>query len=317
MRRNEDRNDLTALPHALAERLALILGDEYAEYQRRLDAPPRACLRVNALKATAGEVRELVMGQGLAFEPVPWCPTGFWIGDSEHGLGDSAAHFQGLFYLEDAASLLPPEALAPEPGETVLDAAAAPGGKTTHIAALMGNEGAIAANEVDAHRTRVLRFNLSRMGVLNSAVTTFDMSRLPDTGPIFDKVLLDAPCSCEGRIGEDTEALALWKPARVQKLSRLQMKLIENCFSVLAPGGALVYSTCTLAPEENEGVIDHLLKTRRDADVDEIVMRGRHSGGLTEWQGTGYDDRVGRCLRLYPHHHGTQGFFVARVLKCR
>jgi tRNA (cytosine49-C5)-methyltransferase len=312
------RTGLTPLPPALAKRLALILGDEYAEYQQRLDAPPRACLRVNTLKATVGEVREVVTERDLPFEPVPWCPTGFWIGDSEHGLGDSAAHFQGLLYLEDAASLLPPEALVPEPGEVVMDAAAAPGGKTTHIAALMGNEGALAANEVDAYRTRVLRFNLSRMGVLNAAVTTLDMSRLPDTGPIFDKVLLDAPCSCEGRLSEDPEALALWKPARVQKFSRLQMKLIDNCFSLLATGGALVYSTCTLAPEENEGVIDHLLKTQRDADVGEIdVTTGRHADGLTEWQGTGYDDRVERCLRLYPHHQGTQGFFIARILKCR
>ncbi|MCX6648534.1 MAG: RsmB/NOP family class I SAM-dependent RNA methyltransferase [Candidatus Bathyarchaeota archaeon] len=308
---------MTPLPTALGERLAIILGDEYGEYLQGLEAPPRACLRVNTLKATVKEVRELITGQGLALDAVPWCPTGFWINDRGHGLGDSVAHFQGLFYIEDAASLLPPEALSPEPGEVVMDAAAAPGGKTTHIAALMGNGGALAANEVDAHRTRVLRFNLSRMGVLNAAVTTLDMSRLPDTGPIFDKVLLDAPCSCEGRIGEDPEALALWKPSRVQKCSRLQVKLLENCFSLLAPGGALVYSTCTLSPEENEGVIDHLLKSREDADVEEIEVPGRHAVGIPEWQGTTYDERVTRCLRLYPHHHGTQGFFVARILKCR
>ena len=308
---------MTTLPVALGERLALILGDEYGDYLRGLGAPSRACLRVNTLKATVEEVREIVKGQGHELEAVPWCPTGFWIGEGGRGLGDSVAHFQGLFYLEDAASLLPPEALASELGEAVMDAAAAPGGKTTHIAALMENGGALAANEVDAHRARVLRFNLSRMGVLNAAVTTLDMSRLPDTGPIFDKILLDAPCSCEGRIGEDPEALALWKPSRVQKCSRLQVKLIENCFSLLAPGGALVYSTCTLSPEENEGVVDHLLKTREDADVDEIVIPGRHAGGIPEWQGARYDDRVTRCLRIYPHHHGTQGFFVARVLKCR
>jgi tRNA (cytosine49-C5)-methyltransferase len=308
---------LTNLPAALGERLALILGDEYEEYTRRLELPLRACLRVNTLKVTVEEVREIITGQGLALEAVPWCPTGFWIGKREHGLGDSIAHFQGLFYLEDAASLLPPETLSPKLGQVVMDAAAAPGGKTTHIAALMGNSGALVANEVDAHRIRVLRFNLSRMGVLNSAVTTLDMSRLPDTEPIFNSVLLDAPCSCEGRIGEDLEALALWKISRVQRCSRLQVKLIENCFSLLTPGGTLVYSTCTMAPEENEGVVDHLLKTREDADVEEIEVPGRHVGGISEWQGTAYDDRVTRCLRLYPHHHGTQGFFVARILKCR
>ena len=305
---------MTQLPTALDERLAEILGDEYGEYTRGLSSPPRACLRVNTLKATVGEVEESLAERCL--EGVPWCPTGFWVGDAR-GLGDSAAHFQGLFYLEDAASLLPPEALAPEPDEVVLDAAAAPGGKTTHIAALMGNSGALAANEVDARRTRVLRFNLSRMGVLNAAVTTLDMSRLPDTGAIFDRVLLDAPCSCEGRIGDDPEALALWKPSRVQKCSRLQARLIENCFNVLAPGGVLVYSTCTLAPEENEGVVDALLRGHGDADVDEILAPWRHADGITEWRDIKYDERVARCLRLYPHHHGTQGFFVARILKCR
>lgn len=316
--RANDRPGLTPLPPALAERLAQILGDQYDEYTRQLDTPPRPCLRANTLKATVDEVRELVTRQGLALEPVPWSPTGYWINDGGHGLGDSVEHFQGLFYLQDAASLLPPEALSPAPGETVMDAAAAPGGKTTHIAALMNNQGALAANEIDTHRTRVLRFNLNRMGVLNAAVTTLDMSRLPDTGQIFDKVLLDAPCSCEGRIQEDPEALAQWRPAKVQRCSRLQRKLLENCFSLLAPGGALVYSTCTLSPEENEGVVDHLLKTRSDADVEEIeVTPSRHAGGIPEWQGTTYDDRVTRCLRLYPHHQGTQGFFIARILKCR
>jgi 16S rRNA (cytosine1407-C5)-methyltransferase len=283
-----------------------------------LASPPRSGLRANTLKATVGEVKGLVGEAGLTLEPVPWCPTGFWVGERRHGLGDSIAHFQGLFYLEDAASLLPPEALSPSSEGVVLDAAAAPGGKTTHISALMGNGGAIAANEVDAHRTRVLRFNLSRMGVLNAAVTTLDMSVRPDVGPIFDRVLLDAPCSCEGRLGDDPEALALWKPARVQRCSRLQERLIESCFGLLAPGGVLVYSTCTLAPEENEGVVDTLLRRHRDADVEEVAdSPPKHSGGVTEWRGVRYDDRVARCVRLYPHHYGTQGFFVARILRCR
>lgn len=319
---------MTSLPPALGERLALILGDEYDAYLRQLDAPPRACLRVNTLKTTVAEVRGLVSEQGASLEPVPWCPTGFWVDDKDEdgarvksgaqGLGASVEHFQGLFYLQDAASLLPPEALSPAGDDVVMDAAAAPGGKATHLAALMSNGGALVANEVDTHRTKVLRFNLNRMGVVNAAVTTLDMTRLPDAGRIFDKILLDAPCSCEGRIQEDAEALAQWRPAKIQRCSRLQRRLLETCFSLLSPGGALVYSTCTLSPEENEEVIDHLLKSRGDADVEEITgLSGRHAGGLPEWRGASYDDRVTRCLRLYPHHHGTQGFFVARIRKCR
>ncbi len=308
---------MTQLPPALADRLSELLGDEYSEYRDALGSPPRPCLRVNTLKATVGEIKGLAGEAGLTLDPVPWCPTGFWVGEHGHDLGDSVAHFQGLFYLEDAASLLPPEALDPSPDCIVLDAAAAPGGKTTHISALMENGGAVAANEVDAHRTRVLRFNLSRMGVLNAAVTTLDISVRPDIGPIFNCVLLDAPCSCEGRLGEDPEALALWKPARVQRCSRLQERLIESCYSLLAPGGVLVYSTCTLAPEENEGIVDALLRRHGEADLEEnAISPPRHAEGVTEWRGIKYDDRVARCVRLYPHHHRTQGFFIARILKC-
>jgi 16S rRNA (cytosine1407-C5)-methyltransferase len=270
---------------------------------------------VNTLKGETGGVVKTLKGRGVELEPVPWCPTGFWFRGGED-LGKSIEHFQGLFYLQDAASLLPPEVLAPTGDGIGLDAAAAPGGKTTHLAALMGNRGALVANEVDAHRTRVLRFNLNRMGVANAAVSTLDMSRLLDTGAIFDGVLLDAPCSCEGRIGVDPESLRLWKPARVRKLSQLQERLIENCYALLAPGGVLVYSTCTLAPEENEGVIDGLLKKHRDAEVDEIRVDVRHSSGVTEWSGEAYDGRVARCVRIYPQHHGTQGFFTARIRRC-
>jgi 16S rRNA (cytosine1407-C5)-methyltransferase len=305
---------LTTLPPALAERLEALLGGEYGEYLRAVESPPRPCIRVNTLKGDADSIAEGLRERGVALEPVPWCSTGYWV---DGDLGKSVEHFQGLFYMQDAASLLPPEALAPTGEGVVLDAAAAPGGKTTHLAALMENRGALVANEVDAHRTRVLRFNLNRMGVANAAVSTLDMSRAPDTGPIFDGVLLDAPCSCEGRIGEDAESLAQWRPARVQRCSRLQARLIDSCYSLLAPGGVLVYSTCTMAPEENEGVVNGLLRKYGDAEVEAVEAAGRHVCGVTEWNGEKYDDGVSRCIRLYPHHHATQGFFIARIRRCR
>lgn len=309
---------MTILPQALRERLAVLLGEEYDEYIQSLAVPPRACLRVNTLKATVKEIKELVIVEGLTLEDVPWSQTGFWISRKDHRLGESVEHFQGLFYLEDAASLLPAEVLSPSPGENVMDATAAPGGKATHLAALMGNRGALVANEIDPHRMRVLRFNLNRMGVFNAAVTTLDMSRLPDLGSVFDKVLLDAPCSCEGRIGEDAEVLTRWRPSKVKRYSQLQRKLIDSCFTLLVPGGTLVYSTCTLEPEENEEVVDHLLKTWSDAEVEEIKgINAKHASGVQKWLDTRYDDRVKKCLRLYPHYYGTQGFFVARIRKCR
>jgi len=143
------------------------------------------------------------------------------------------------------------------------------------------------------------------------------MGRLPDCGAIFDRVLLDAPCSCEGRIGEDPESLRLWKPARVRRCSQLQGRLIENCYALLAPGGVLVYSTCTLAPEENEGIVDGLLKGHGEAEIEEVGGDWRRAPGLTAWGDTEYDTRVARCVRLYPHHHGTQGFFTAVIRRCR
>ncbi len=315
---------MKSIPPALAERMRSMLGDEYNEYMGRVDSQPRSCLRVNTLKSLTGPVLEAVTELGLSLESVPWCPTGYWItasggerAPSDHGLGNSVEHFQGLFYLQDAASLLPAETLHPTAGDVTMDAAAAPGGKTTHLASLMGNRGALVANEVNSRRSRVLRFNLNRMGVTNAALAALDMTRLPDTGSIFDKVLLDAPCSCEGRIGEDPEALALWRPSRVKRCSRIQKRLLETCFSLLRPGGALVYSTCTFSPEENEGVVDCLLGKHNDAEVEGVAeWDGRRAKGITEWLGMKYDERVARCVRIYPHYYGTQGFFVAKVRKC-
>lgn len=306
---------MARIPASLDERLRLLLGGDYEEYVGRLSEPPRQCIRVNSLKTTVPEVQKRLKAQGLAFEEVPWCPTGLWVEGGD--LGRSVEHFQGLFYLQDAASLLPSETLAPTGEDKVMDAAAAPGGKATHLAALMGNRGALAANEVNAHRCKALRFNLSRMGVVNAAVTTLDMTATPATKARFDRILLDAPCSCEGRIGEDPEALAQWKPARIRRCSRVQRQLIETCFRLLAPGGVLVYSTCTLAPEENEGVVDYLLSRFRDADMEEVEAPWRHAGGVAEWMGERYDERVAGSIRVYPHHHGTQGFYMARIRRCR
>jgi NOL1/NOP2/sun family putative RNA methylase len=305
---------MASLPSALQERLTELLGDEFEAYRSQLAAPPRECLRVNALKAPVREVVEGLGGQGVSLEAVSWCRSGFWFSGAD--LGKSVEHFQGLFYLQDAASLLPPEVLAPTDGDVVLDAAAAPGGKATHLAALMGNRGALAANEVNLHRCKALRFNLSRMGAVNAAVTTLDMTAMPATKQRFDRILLDAPCSCEGRIGEDSSVLAQWKPGRIRRCSAVQRQLLETCYHLLAPGGVLVYSTCTLAPEENEGAVDHILGRFRDADVEAVEAPWRHAEGVTDWRGAAYDSRVSRCIRLYPHHHGTQGFFMARLRKC-
>jgi len=242
-------------------------------------------------------------------ERIPWCPCGYVCSED---VGRSIEHFMGLVYVQDAASMLSPQVFSLQPGQYVLDLCAAPGGKTSHLAQLMGNKGVLVANEVDGRRAKALRFNLDRMGVLNAVVSLNDGSKL-DAKMRFDRILLDAPCSNSGQLLDDN-AMNNWSPAKVKKMSRLQMALVKNCERLLIPGGELVYSTCSLCPEEDEKVINYAV-TRCGFQTLEIDKDIRHHPPLMGWDGVDFADDVRRCLRIYPHDNDTTGFFVAKLTK--
>ena len=223
----------------------------------------------------------------------------------------------GWMYPLNPSSLLAIEALAPRPGDEVLDLAAAPGGKTVALAARMRNTGRIAAVEPVRGRFHRLRANLDRCGVANAQLYLADGRSIGRKVPErFDRVLLDAPCSSEALIRlDDPLTYAHWKPRKIREASIKQVGLLRSAYRSLKPGGVLVYCTCSLAPEENELVVSRLLKSEPGADLESVEFSGvPHAGGLADWRGQTCDSRLGRTVRILPDDLW-DGFFVGRIRK--
>ncbi|HAT1578898.1 16S rRNA (cytosine(1407)-C(5))-methyltransferase RsmF [Raoultella ornithinolytica] len=275
--------------------------------------PLRRSLRVNTLKISVADFLQQVAPYGWQLTPIPWCEEGFWIErDDEDSLplGSTAEHLSGLFYIQEASSMLPVAALFADGDmpQRVMDVAAAPGSKTTQIAARMENKGGILANEFSASRVKVLHANISRCGISNVALTHFDGrvfgAALPER---FDAILLDAPCSGEGVVRKDPDALKNWSPESNQQIAETQRELIDSAFHALRPGGTLVYSTCTLNREENEEVVQWLLA--RYPQAVEVLPLGTLFPQATEaLTAEGF-------LHVFPQIFDCEGFFVARLKK--
>ncbi len=287
----------------------LSLDDFIATCQR----PLRRSIRVNTLKISVEDFLALVAPYSWQLTPVPWCAEGFWIErDDEDAvpLGSTAEHLSGLFYIQEASSMLPVAALFADGNspERVMDVAAAPGSKTTQIAARMGNRGAILANEFSASRVKVLHANISRCGIHNVALTHFDGrvfgAALPEA---FDAILLDAPCSGEGVVRKDPDALKNWSVESNLEIAATQRELIESAFHALRPGGTLVYSTCTLNRDENEDVCLWLKAQYPDA-VEFLPLNDLFASAQEAITPEGF-------LHVFPQIYDCEGFFVARLRK--
>lgn len=250
----------------------------------------------------------------MAIRSVPWYEDAFVSESLE--IGSTLEHFTGSIYIQELSSMLPPLVMRKELSKAslVLDGCAAPGSKTTEIAAFMGNRGAIIANDTDFDRIRALKFNLEKCGVLNTIITNMDLRKFPPRE--FEAVFIDAPCSSEGTCRKSESLLRSWSERFIKKNSETQKGLITKGFDMLAPGGAMIYSTCTYAPEENEAVLDHLLISRKDARIEKISVPGLKSAeGITSWEGRQFDDEVRKAIRIWPHLNNTEGFFLAKVTR--
>ena len=302
-------------PEAFLNQMRELLPDaaEFEQFITISQQPLRRSLRVNTLKISVADFLALVEPYQWALTPIPWCEEGFWITRDDADtlpLGSTAEHLSGLFYIQEASSMLPVAALfagCPQP-ETVMDVAAAPGSKTTQIAARMGNRGAILANEYSASRVKVLHANLSRCGVSNTAMTHFDGRvfgpALPES---FDAILLDAPCSGEGVIRKDADALRNWSQASTEEIAATQHDLIESAFHALKTGGTLIYSTCTLNHSENQQVIAWLQQQYPDA-IEIESLGDLFPGAEKAVTPQGF-------LHVFPQIFDSEGFFVARIKK--
>jgi NOL1/NOP2/sun family putative RNA methylase len=295
------------IPASFKERYGDLIDDEFFAC---LERPLPKSFRVNTLKCN--DVEKRFKSYDIKIKQVPWYRDGFISENPE--IGGTLEHFLGAIYVQELVSMLPPIVVRKElEHANVLDACAAPGSKTTQLAALMENKGVIIANDIAYGRIRALRFNLEKTGTLNTVITNYDLRHFPSMQ--FDVILLDAPCSAEGTARKNPKFFSLWSPRQILGHAKLQKQLITKAFDLLAPGGCLVYSTCTFAPEENEGVVDWLLG-KRPAALERIdIPQLRLSPGILEWDGRRFNPEVSKAARIWPHHNDTGGFFMAKVRK--
>ncbi len=300
----------TSLPLEFSTRMRAWLGSEADAFLAALEQPSTTDLRVNTLKLPGSDLQHLV---AWPLDPIPWCPSGFCVAPDMQP-GKHPFHAAGLYYLQDAAAMAVAEALAPEPGERILDLAAAPGGKTTHITALSGDTGLVVANDIDVSRSRTLISNLERWGTRRTLVTAERPDRLATRwGNWFDRVLLDAPCSGESMFRKSASARSMWSIESVLGCALRQGHLLRQAAALVRPGGTLVYSTCTFAPEENEYIIAAFLAEYPDFDIQPLLLP-RSSPGRPDWLPPElFNPNLERAARFWPHMSAGDGHFIARL----
>jgi NOL1/NOP2/sun family putative RNA methylase len=281
------------------------------EFSKYLQLPLRKSIRVNTLKISVTELTKKLT-KDWHLESIPWCDYGFWISPkkTELSLGSTREHKLGYFYIQEAASMIPVIVLDPKPGETILDMCASPGGKTTQIAQHTHNTGKLIANDIREDRIAILKRNIARMGV-NCTLTKQPGQWFKDIK--FDKILIDAPCSGTGTLHN----IENYTPAIFKRIANTQKSLLHHAYCVLKKNGIMVYSTCSLEPEENEAVIDWLLHRHKKTEIENINININRSPPVMEFEGINYDTRIKNCLRIWPQDNNTSGFFVAKIKKVK
>jgi len=281
------------------------LGGEIAEVKILLT------LRVNTLKITAKELIERLEKLGVKLERIPYTKNGYAVKQSKFSIGAITEYLLGYYYMQEAAAQLPVEILDPKPTDVILDACAAPGGKTTQIAQHMNNQGTIIAYELKPHRIPSLITNLERCGVKNTTVFEGNAVMASRLGIQFDKILLDAPCA--GNYLTEPGWFEKRTLEGIQTSSNIQRRLLYDCVNMLKPGGQLIYSTCSLEPEENELNIQWALENLPIRL--EKVNLAIGDPGLTNVFGRKLHPDIALCKRFWPHKTKTEGFFIAKMVK--
>ena len=279
------------LPELFLQRMSTQLGEEYEAFLQSLQRPRAVALRMNPLK---GEPPTLP----FVTEPVPWEPLGYYY-DPEARPGLHVFHEAGVYYLQEASAMAPVALLEPQPGEKICDLCAAPGGKSTQIAGRLSGRGMLLCNEVSPKRAKILSRNIERLGVANAVVTNETPAVLAQRFPaFFDRVLVDAPCSGEGMFRKEEAAITDWSPETVQMCARRQGEILDCAAKMVKPGGRLVYSTCTFAPQEDEEAVEAFLENHPEFLPEPVEAPWFQESGPAMY-------------RMWPHKLLGEGHFAA------
>ena len=298
------------LPTPFLQRMQRMLGPEYPAFLRSYDRPRSVGLRFNPLKGA--DLPRLSFG----LTPVPWAPHGYFY-DPATRPGLHPYHEAGVYYLQEPSAMAPAVLLDAQPGELVLDLCAAPGGKSTQIAAALQGQGLLVCNEINPGRAKILARNIERMGITNALVLQETPQRIAAAFPhCFDRVLVDAPCSGEGMFRKEAAASADWSEATVAHCAARQQEILDAAAVLLKAGGRLVYSTCTFAPAENEGAIAAFLRRHPDFALEAPGEAARFfAPGNPDWA-EGQDPTLAKTCRLWPHELPCEGHFAAVLRYC-
>ena len=294
--------------------------ERYAPLVEDTDAFFAACerslpsvVRVNTIKANPERARRALNDEGIGYESVEWHDSLLRLPNASPGT--NWPYFHGWLHGQEEVSAVPALALDPQPGEKVWDSCAAPGSKTTQLSAMIDDRGVVVGNDNNLGRLSSLRHNAERLGVTNLVVTKQDgrnYSLKPFGFDEFDRAIVDAPCSCEGTIRKNPDTLDQWTLEHVHSVAAVQKGILSRAVQATKPGGTVVYSTCTFAPEENEAVVDHVLETE-DCKIVDFDCPLDSVSGVTEWEDDSYDSSVEATHRIYPHLNDTGGFYCAKL----
>lgn len=315
------RDNSRRLPKILIARLEKLLSkNKFYQTLRAFSEKRPATFRTNTLKITSSDLVERLENNGFKIKKVNWYKDAFIYSGSQRDLEKTDFYKNGFFYIQSLSSMIPPIILEPKPGEKILDITAAPGSKTTQIAGMMQNRGEIVANDVSKVRLEILKANLIKQGV-NIVKTSNNDARNVwlENREYFDRTLADVTCSMEGTISSfDRNTYKGWSPENIKILSHKSKYILRSAVSSTRVGGRVVYSTCTLAPEENEEVIDWILeKEKNSLTVERIYVPGIVTdSGVLEWEGKRYSSQVANTVRIIPSEL-MEGFFIATLRKIK
>ncbi len=323
------------LPQDFLQRMEQMLGAEYPAFLKSYDKDRHQALRLNILKGSVGKLRERLP---FSLSPVPWAEDGFYYGKDD-APGKHPFHEAGVYYIQEPSAMAPASFLMGEleeedsgcgapGGERILDLCAAPGGKSTQLAAAMrkaageGDAGILVCNEIHPARAKILSENIERMGIGNALVTNETPQRLAEVfDAYFTRILVDAPCSGEGMFRKNEEACGEWSPENVALCAKRQAEILDCAASMLSPGGRLVYSTCTFAPEENEGSIAGFLTRHPKFRIVRVKKTEGMADGNPEWAYFGQETKgdlrpeLKHTVRLWPHKLKGEGHYAAVLIK--